>query len=139
MLNAHVVTVGGAKSLVFGAASPEDARDAVLRAEYPTEVAPATESDFANLSRVELLALALAGTVQIKNIGRVRKEAAPKYRNPADDKQTWTGRGRAPAWFQALIDAGTPKEALLIPGAVDGTDPEGDEPADAPASTPDFE
>ena len=30
----------------------------------------------------------------------------PKYRNPANPDQTWTGRGRQPAWIKAAIDAG---------------------------------
>lgn len=129
-LNAYVVTVGGAKSIVFGTTSPEEARDAVLRAQYPTEVAPATESDLTALTRVELLSLYTAGSIQIKNIGRLRKAAEPKYRHPENAELTWTGRGRAPAWLQALLDAGHTKESLLIPGAVDGTDAEGDAPAD---------
>lgn len=131
-INAFVVTVGGAKSLVFGAGSPENARDAVLRDQYPTEVSPATESDLASLSRVEVMSLVLSGALQIKNIGRVRKQAEPKYRHPENEELTWTGRGRAPAWFQALLDAGHAKESLLIPGAVDGTDPE-DDNQDAPS------
>lgn len=126
-LNIYVVTVGGAKSLVFGTTTPEEARDAVLRAQYPTEVAPATESDLASIPRVDLLALSGSGSVQIKNIGRLRKPAEPKYRHPENEKLTWTGRGRAPAWFQELLDKGHTKESLLIPGAVDGTDPEGDD------------
>ena len=130
-LNAHVVTVGGAKSLVFGTSSAEEARDAVLRTAYPTDVSPATESDLAVLSRIELLSLYNAGSVQIRPIGRVRKAGVPRYRHPEDEAKTWTGQGRAPAWFQALLDAGHTKESLAIPGAVDGTDAE-DEVADAP-------
>jgi DNA-binding protein H-NS len=34
------------------------------------------------------------------------KKVAPKYRNPADANQTWTGRGRMPQWVQALHTAG---------------------------------
>lgn len=34
----------------------------------------------------------------------------PKYRNPADPTQTWTGRGKAPAWM-----AGLDRESCLIP------------------------
>ena len=30
------------------------------------------------------------------------KPVAPKYRNPSNHEQTWTGRGIAPAWVQAL-------------------------------------
>nr|WP_207186965.1 H-NS histone family protein [Rhodovulum imhoffii] len=33
--------------------------------------------------------------------------ALPKYRNPKDLNQTWTGRGRQPAWFKDAIRAGT--------------------------------
>ncbi len=34
------------------------------------------------------------------------RKVAPKYRNPANPAQTWTGRGRTPAWVQALQAAG---------------------------------
>lgn len=30
----------------------------------------------------------------------------PKYRNPEDPEQTWTGRGRKPAWIKQAEDAG---------------------------------
>ena len=42
------------------------------------------------------------------------KKVAPKYRNPANPEQTWTGRGVSPTWVQALKAAGT-LEAALIP------------------------
>ncbi len=34
------------------------------------------------------------------------RKVAPKYRDPANPVQTWTGRGRTPAWVQALQAAG---------------------------------
>ena len=34
------------------------------------------------------------------------RKVAPKYRDPANPTQTWTGRGRTPAWVQALQAAG---------------------------------
>jgi DNA-binding protein H-NS len=37
----------------------------------------------------------------------------PKYRNPADPQQTWTGRGRSPQWVQALREAGALDSALI--------------------------
>lgn len=43
------------------------------------------------------------------------KKVAPKYRNPANAEQTWTGRGVAPAWVQALKAAGTLESALIAP------------------------
>ena len=35
------------------------------------------------------------------------KKVAPKYRNPANAEQTWTGRGRTPVWVQELQTAGS--------------------------------
>ncbi len=42
------------------------------------------------------------------------KKVAPKYRNPANPEQTWTGRGVSPTWVQALKAAGTLDSALII-------------------------
>ncbi len=36
---------------------------------------------------------------------------APKYRNPKDPSQTWTGRGRRPNW---MVEAGGNPERFLI-------------------------
>ncbi|PUE58994.1 hypothetical protein B9Z44_04940 [Limnohabitans curvus] len=41
------------------------------------------------------------------------KKVAPKYRNPANLEQTWTGRGVSPTWVQALKSAGTLDSALI--------------------------
>ncbi|HMM57578.1 MAG: H-NS histone family protein [Proteobacteria bacterium] len=50
--------------------------------------------------------------------GRGRKgkrgKAAPKYRNPADPAQTWSGRGKRPRWFNAALKAGKREKDLLI-------------------------
>ena len=40
-----------------------------------------------------------------KRVSKVAK-VAPKYRNPADPSQTWSGRGRQPRWFKAAIRKG---------------------------------
>jgi DNA-binding protein H-NS len=37
----------------------------------------------------------------------------PKYKNPADKTQTWTGRGRMPAWAAELSEGGKLDEALI--------------------------
>ena len=42
-----------------------------------------------------------------------RAKVAPKYRNPTNTEQTWTGRGISPAWIKALKDAGTLDTALI--------------------------
>ncbi|MDE0211793.1 MAG: H-NS histone family protein [Boseongicola sp.] len=50
--------------------------------------------------------------------GRKRKQrmspVPAKYRNPNDPGQTWSGRGRQPAWFREVIDEGKPAESLKI-------------------------
>lgn len=43
---------------------------------------------------------------------------APKYRNPENATQMWSGRGKRPLWFvQALKKRGVAAENLLIDGA----------------------
>jgi DNA-binding protein H-NS len=44
----------------------------------------------------------------------VKTPVAPKYRNPNDASQTWTGRGRQPLWIAALLAEGKRLEDLLI-------------------------
>ena len=44
----------------------------------------------------------------------VRGKVAPKYANPEDPEQTWTGRGRKPRWVQEALDAGKKLESLEI-------------------------
>lgn len=46
--------------------------------------------------------------------GRKRGSAPPKYANPADPSQTWTGRGRKPKWMEAALRAGKSPDDLLI-------------------------
>ena len=38
----------------------------------------------------------------------------PKYANPDDKSQTWTGKGRRPDWFLKAMDAGKTPDDLLI-------------------------
>ena len=46
--------------------------------------------------------------------GRSTGKVPPKYRNPANEKDTWTGRGRQPRWVAAEIANGRKLEDLLI-------------------------
>lgn len=36
----------------------------------------------------------------------------PKFRNPENPDQTWSGRGRQPAWYKAAMESGTSPESL---------------------------
>jgi len=46
----------------------------------------------------------------------VRTPIAPKYVNPHNKADTWSGRGRKPMWFQAALDAGKSADDMLIAG-----------------------
>ena len=46
--------------------------------------------------------------------GSARGTVAPKYRNPANATETWTGRGRMPLWMKALTDKGAKRDKFLI-------------------------
>ena len=41
-------------------------------------------------------------------------KVSPKYRNPANTKQTWTGRGKRPRWLAELVAAGKKVDDFLI-------------------------
>jgi DNA-binding protein H-NS len=41
------------------------------------------------------------------------KSVAPKYQNPTNHAETWTGRGIAPKWIQALKAEGKLDSALI--------------------------
>ena len=50
-----------------------------------------------------------------KTAGRKLGKVAPKYRNPAIPKETWTGRGKQPRWMAELTAKGGKKpEDFLI-------------------------
>lgn len=49
-------------------------------------------------------------------VGRKGKKSVgtAKYANPADRSQTWTGRGRKPAWAAAALAAGKSLDDLAL-------------------------
>lgn len=54
----------------------------------------------------------LAGTVAEKR--KAVNKVAPKYRNPANADETWTGRGRKPLWVIDFLASGRSIEDTLI-------------------------
>jgi len=46
--------------------------------------------------------------------GGPRGPVAPKYRDPKDPSQTWSGRGLRPRWLTAAIKSGKKIESFLI-------------------------
>lgn len=55
-------------------------------------------------------AKAAAGSRKGKKLGKV----APKYRNPVNAKETWSGRGLKPRWMAELVKKGKKVEDFLI-------------------------
>ena len=49
-----------------------------------------------------------------KSPKKVKAPAAPRYRNPDDNSQTWTGKGRQPGWFKAALAAGKSPDDMEI-------------------------
>ncbi|PHM21878.1 MAG: histone family protein nucleoid-structuring protein H-NS [Curvibacter sp. PD_MW3] len=48
-----------------------------------------------------------------KPAATTNKKVAPKFRNPANPAQTWTGRGISPKWVADLKAAGLLETALI--------------------------
>ncbi len=49
-----------------------------------------------------------------KSKSATRKPVAPRYRNPDNQQETWTGRGKQPRWLAAKIAAGASLDSFLI-------------------------
>lgn len=47
-----------------------------------------------------------AGEAKKSNMGPIKSAAVAKYANPESKDQTWSGRGRRPAWFLTAMEAG---------------------------------
>ncbi len=54
------------------------------------------------------------GKTVAKKASRKGSKVAPKYANPANSAETWTGRGRSPRWVAALLKKGHKVEEFLI-------------------------
>ena len=69
------------------------------------------DEELANIEqrRAELLAMKPAAKPEERK-KRVKSSRPPKYRNPSNPEQTWTGRGKAPTWMTGLD-----RESCLIP------------------------
>ena len=58
-------------------------------------------------------------TTKVKGVGSKKSalkgaKVAPKYRNPSNHEQTWTGRGVSPTWVQTLKAEGKLDSALIV-------------------------
>ncbi len=58
---------------------------------------------------------ALAGDKRPKS---KRGQVKPKYKNPDNPSETWSGRGKKPAWVQQAIQQGKTLEDLAIQDSI---------------------
>lgn len=100
--------------------SPKELQTLIAQAQSRMESA---RTEHIQSVRAKIDALLKAEGLQLSEIyagrgGKRGKRAGagvPKYRNPADPSQTWTGHGKKPTWFQqALKKSGVTAESLLI-------------------------
>ena len=49
-----------------------------------------------------------------KPAGKAAAKGVARYANPADPSQTWSGRGRQPAWIKAALAAGKSLDTMAI-------------------------
>ena len=46
--------------------------------------------------------------------GKQKAKAPAKYCNPANTAETWSGRGRQPAWFKKAVESGKSLKSMEI-------------------------
>lgn len=51
---------------------------------------------------------------EIMEVKASRKPVKPKYQNPNNPENVWTGRGRRPVWVEQLLSSGKSLDDLLI-------------------------
>lgn len=51
---------------------------------------------------------------ELSQTAAIKKPVAAKYQNPVDPTQTWSGRGRKPAWVQMYLENGGALEMLAL-------------------------
>jgi len=63
-------------------------------------------------ARARILALAQGAGIAAEQL--LDGAALPRYRNPADPAQTWSGRGRQPKWVVEALAGGKSLDELRI-------------------------
>lgn len=85
----------------------EDAQSALekKRREIKTDV----------MQKMRKLASSIGVSIEVvADSSKAKSKLPPKYRNPADSSQTWTGRGPKPKWFKSAIASGKSPDSMLV-------------------------
>lgn len=86
----------------------------LLSAEVARKISASEKNMIADARRrIEQIAVQTGLTLE-ELVAKPRQERAPTplYVNPDDETQTWTGRGRKPAWLEAWLECGISLEEL---------------------------
>ena len=65
-------------------------------------------------AEAKAMGFSLTELVEGKGKAKGRSQSLPKYRDPEDSSNTWTGRGRQPEWFKAAVKRGVAPESMEI-------------------------
>ena len=57
---------------------------------------------------------AKGGTEKVTRTKRSYPPVRPKYKNPKQPSETWSGRGKRPRWLSALLKSGKKLDDFLI-------------------------
>ena len=68
------------------------------------------------LSQMKELAASVDMTLEevIAYSSSKKTKGEPKYQNPENPRQTWTGRGKRPSWIKAALEQGKSLDELRI-------------------------
>ena len=68
------------------------------------------------LQQMRKLASSIGVSIEVvgNSNSRSKSKLPPKYRNPTNKAQTWTGRGPKPKWFKDALAKGKKPEDLLV-------------------------
>jgi len=64
--------------------------------------------------KAEALGIPLSELLEGIDKIKIKKTVIPKYKNPDNETETYSGRGRKPAWFRKCLENGINEEDLLI-------------------------
>lgn len=64
--------------------------------------------------RMKLMNISINDIQNFFNHSKPVLSSKPKYRNPDNAAEIWTGKGKPPNWFKTAIEKGKDKEAMLI-------------------------
>jgi DNA-binding protein H-NS len=87
-----------------------------LRASVDKTLVDRRQTEKADLKRkmAEMASAAGMSLADVFSTGRRGGAVRPKYRNPDNGSETWSGRGRQPRWLVAKLKKGAKREDFLI-------------------------